>query len=106
MIPDGASENAGIALGHQAAVNIITLRDGDGRMTPYGTSSPITTKTPAPGVWRLTPPAYLPPQIPWAAHVTPFLLERPDQFQPAPPPSLSSATWVADFNEIAASHRG
>jgi hypothetical protein len=34
--------------------------------------------------------------------VKPFVLARPDQFQPAPPPSLSSATWVADFNEIKA----
>ena len=31
------------------------------------------TRTPVPGVWRLTPPAYAAPQIPWAGDVTPFV---------------------------------
>jgi hypothetical protein len=32
--------------------------------------------------------------------MTPWVMERGSQFRPAPPPSLSSAEWVADYNEI------
>jgi hypothetical protein len=32
----------------------------------------------------------------------PFILPRADRFLPPPPPALSSATWVAEFNEIKA----
>ncbi len=101
-IADSQAKTDGIAVGLQAAQAIIALRTGDGRLTPIATTSPITPKPPAPGVWRLTPAAYAAPQIPWAGDMKPFVLARPDQFQPAPPPSLSSATWVADFNEIKA----
>lgn len=30
----------------------------------------------------------------------PFALERPDQFRPGPPVSLSSKEWAADYNEV------
>ena len=92
----------GRAVGAEAARQLIELRQDDGLLTPYGTSSSFAHKDPAPGVWRLTPPAYAPPQIPWAGDVTPFVTASADQFRPAPPPALSSATWVADFNEIKA----
>src|SRR5215469_5118837 len=32
----------------------------------------------------------------------PFVLERPDQFRPGPPVSLSSKEWATDYNEIKA----
>jgi hypothetical protein len=101
-ITDGQAKTDGIALGHQAALDIIALRTGDGRLTPIATTSPFPTKTPGPGVWRLTPPGYLAPQIPWAGSMKPFILSSADRFLPPPPPSLSSKTWVADFNEIKA----
>ncbi len=77
------------------------LRDraGDGLQTPIASTSPFATAAPGPGVWRLVPSAYAAPQTPWMANVRPFLLKRPDQFRPAPPPSLSSRQWVAAFNE-------
>ncbi len=93
-IADGTAKTDGLAVGYLAARNIVTLREGDGRLTPIATTSPFPTKTPAPGVWRLTPPAYAAPQIPWAGSVKPFVLKRPDQFRPAAPPSLTSWTWV------------
>ena len=101
-IADGQAKTDGIAVGHQAAQDIITMRTGDGRQTPVGSTSSFPTKTPGPGVWRLTPPAYLAPQTPWVRNMTPFILSSPGQFRPPPPPALSSATWVADFNEIKA----
>ena len=32
----------------------------------------------------------------------PFVLERPDQFRPGPPVSLSSKEWASDYNEVKA----
>jgi hypothetical protein len=100
-IPDGAAKSAGQAVGLAAATSIITLRNGDGRMTPIGVSTPFPTLPPGPGVWRLTPP-FAPPQVPWVGDVRPFILQSLDQFLPDPPPSLRSDQWVEAFNQIKA----
>ena len=55
-IAPGQPKTDGIAVGHQAAANIIAMRTGDGRQTPIASTSSFPTKTPGPGVWRLTPP--------------------------------------------------
>jgi hypothetical protein len=34
------------------------------------------------------------------ANVRPFILDRPDQFTPPPPPSLQSQEWVEAFDEV------
>jgi VCPO second helical-bundle domain len=91
----------GTLVGQTAATNIITLRTGDGRMTPIGTTSSFPTLPPAPGVWRLTPPFQL-PQTPWVGNVRRFILQSVDQFLPDPPPSLQSPEWVEAFNEVKA----
>lgn len=96
-----ADGGAGTAVGLVAATNIITLRSGDGRMTPIGVTSPFPTLPPGPGVWRLTPPFAL-PQVPWVGEVRRFVLQSVDQFLPEPPPSLQSDDWVDAFNEIKA----
>ena len=90
----------GTSVGLAAATSIIALRTGDGRMTPVGTTSSFETKAPGPGVWRLTPPAFLVPQTPWLGSVQPFLLTSPGQFRPEPPLPLSSTEWVRQFNEV------
>jgi hypothetical protein len=69
-------------------------------VTPIASTSAFPTLAPGPGVWRLTPPAYLAPQTPWVSSVRPFILNSPDQFLPAPPPLLSSQEWVTAFNEL------
>jgi hypothetical protein len=69
-------------------------------MTPVGTTSSFEMKDPGPGVWRLTPPAFLVPQTPWLGSVQPFLLKSPGQFRPEPPIPLSSREWVRQFNEV------
>ena len=99
-IPDGQAKADGQSVGLAAANLIIGLRASDGRMTPIGTTSGFPTLAPGPGVWRLTPPAFAPPQTPWVGKMVPFLLDSPDQFLPDPPPSLSSAEWIEAFNEI------
>ena len=100
-IPAGPPRRrSGIAVGLAAANSIIALRTGDGRLTPIGTTSSFETKHPGPGVWRLTPPAFLVPQTPWLGSVQPFLLKSPGQFRPEPPIPLTSKEWVRQFNEV------
>jgi hypothetical protein len=99
-IPAGPAKRNGIMRGGLAADKVLRDRAGDGLQTPIASTSPFPTLPPGPGVWRLTPSAYAAPQTPWMANVRPFLLKRPDQFQPTPPPSLSSPRWVAAFNEV------
>jgi hypothetical protein len=101
-IPNDLWKFIGTFDGQLTASRLIAQRQGDGLVTPIGSTSTFPTVTPGPGVWRLTPPAYLPPQTPWAGSMRPFILQRPDQFLPPPPPSLSSPQWVAAFNEIKA----
>src|SRR5437867_4054151 len=101
LIPDGPPKIDGQAVGLAAATDIITLRTGDGRMTPIGVTSSFPTLPPAPGVWRLTPP-FAVPQTPWVGDVRPFVLQSLDQFLPDPPPSLQSLEWVEAFNQIKA----
>lgn len=89
----------GTSVGLAAANSIIALREGDGRLTPIGTTSPFETKEPGPGVWRLTPP-FAVAQTPWLGSVQPFLLKKPGQFQTEPPTPLTSTEWVRAFDEV------
>jgi hypothetical protein len=99
-IPDSQAKVVGMRYGALTAAKEIAERDGDGLQTPIASTSSFPTLAPGPGVWRLTPAAYLAPQTPWVANVRPFILNSADQFLPPPPPSLSSPEWVAAFNEI------
>jgi hypothetical protein len=101
LLPNGISKSNGQAVGLAAATALISSRAGDGRLTPIGVTSAFPTRTPGPGVWRLTPPAYAAPQTPWVGAVRPFVLASADQFLPEPVPSLSSSTWMHAFNDIA-----
>jgi hypothetical protein len=100
-IADGTAKIDGQAVGLAAATNIITLRNGDGRMTPIGVTSSFPTLPPGPGVWRLTPP-FAAAQVPWVGDVRRFVLRSVDQFLPDPPPSLEGGEWVEAFNEVKA----
>nr|WP_296069533.1 hypothetical protein [uncultured Actinoplanes sp.] len=84
-IPDGAAKTKGDAFGERVARDFVDQRAGDGR---YGPAA--YTKAPAPGVWRPTPPAFLPMAVPWLGSMTPLLARRNRQFAPPPPPSLTS----------------
>src|SRR2546430_1337123 len=90
VIVMAAVAGVGMRYGALAAAKEIAKRDGDGLVTPIASTSSFPALAPGPGVWRLTPAAYLAPQTPWVASVRPFVLASADQFLPAPPPSLSS----------------
>jgi hypothetical protein len=97
QLPDGKAKTRGITYGTRVADNLIRLRADDGRNAPIQ-----FMKSPAPGVWRPTPPAFAPMVDPWMGFVTPLLVHSATQFAPPPPPALTSRRYTRDFNEVKA----
>jgi hypothetical protein len=90
-LPDGEGKAKGIQLGQEVAANVLAAREKDGASAPDA----YRPKT-KPGV-------YIPTAITvgWQiASMTPFVLTSPSQFRAKPPPSLKSAEWARDYNEI------
>jgi hypothetical protein len=96
VIPDGHQKTAGITYGEQAAEHVLHQRADDGWMAAV-----TWDRSPAPGVWRPTPPGFAPYAAPWLSQMTPFMLKSADQFRPGPPPALTSDEYTADFLEVA-----
>jgi PAP2 superfamily len=92
-LPDGPAKTAGIAVGDEAAKAILALCAGDGFDTPES-YRPSTTA-------GLYVPTAVPDLAQWPKR-KPWLLSSADQFRPGPPPSLTSAVWARDYNEIKA----
>ena len=92
-IADGGDQAAGVALGEAAAAALISARLGD------GVEANITyTPGSGPGAWIPTPPAFLPPLVPWIGQMRPFTLKAADDFLPDGPAALSSEDWKRDYN--------
>jgi hypothetical protein len=90
-IPDGPAKTDGVAVGEKAAAAILALRADDG-------TAAIESYRP-----YTTPGAYVPtviPAVPQWPQRKPWVMTRCDQFRPGPPPSLISAVWARDYNEI------
>ena len=98
-IPDDKAKTRGVTFGELTADTLIKQRADDGR-----NPAPISaTQVPAPGVWRPTPPGLLPGAVPWMGSVTPLLVRSGAQFgEPGPPPSMKSAKYTREFNEVKA----
>jgi hypothetical protein len=90
-IPDGPAKTSGIALGREAGAACLAMREKDGSGVP-GLYRPRT----APGVYVVTA---LPVSTEWPK-VKPWFMSDGAQFRPGPPPSLASAEWARDYNEI------
>ena len=99
QITDGGGKAEGINIGQTVADRILALRSNDGSNAQ---PIPFVFGT-APGDYRSTPPNFPPqPQFTHWSHVTPFALERANQFRPGPPPALTSDTYSDGFNEVKA----
>ena len=97
QITDGADKTTGIDVGRAAALAILTLRSDDGSASP---PIPYVFGN-APGNYQSTPPNF--PAQPVFTHwprVTPFALERANQFRLGPPPALTSTEYTTVFNEV------
>jgi hypothetical protein len=90
-LPDGEAKSKGGKLGQEVAEKILEARANDGALA----ADAYRPKT-KPGVYIPTPITYG-----WAlATMTPFVLASPSQFRAKPPPSLKSAEWARDYNDI------
>jgi hypothetical protein len=95
-IPDGIWKQRGIAVGEQAAAAMVAARQDDGAFGPE--TWPVGTE---PGQWRPTPPGFG-SDTPWVGFVKPFLIPSASMFRTAGPPSLTSAAYARDVNEVQA----
>jgi hypothetical protein len=95
-------DDPGVEAGRLAAAGIIARRAGDGRF-PSPPPPPFIGST-DPGMWRPTPPANSPMLIPWFGDVTRFTFDddRKERLASKKPPSLTSARYTRDFNEVKA----
>jgi hypothetical protein len=90
-LPDGEAKAKGIQLGQEVAAEILAARETDGASAPDAYRP------------RTRPGGYIPTGITvgWQiANMTPFALAGPSQFRAKPPPSLRSAEWARDYNEV------
>jgi hypothetical protein len=97
QIADNEDKNAGISVGETVAARILALRSNDG-----ADAEPIPfVFDNVPGHYQSTPPNFpKQPQFTHWSHVTPFALERANQFRPGPPPALTSDAYSDAFNEV------
>ena len=94
---DGESIAAGLAWGKTVADEILAWRATDG----FTAVLPPYTPAGLPGRWTPTGPV-LTPVFRQFATMTPFAIASPSQFLPVAPPSLTSAQYARDFNEVKA----
>jgi hypothetical protein len=86
----------GIMVGQTVAQRILAARSSDG----WNMTSPAYTLPPTPGNWQPTPPANSAATFTHYGTVTPFALTSGEQFMPPPPPSITSAEYARDLNEV------
>ena len=92
-ITDGPAKTAGIAAGEQAAAAVLAWRADDNAAAPERYRPAATAGAYVPTV--------IPAALQWPQR-KPWVMSSCDQFRPAPPPALTSAVWVRDYNEIKA----
>lgn len=95
-IEDGRHKRQGIELGERVAMEILALRSDDGSSV---TLPPFVPNT-QPGSYQLTPPNFAPADFIQWSHVTPFAIDSPSDFLPAPPPDLTSDPYTRSFDEV------
>jgi len=103
---NGLTGDPGILVGQKVAARMLPLR----RVNPNPLPPPFVGGTEI-GVWRPTnsflgsppaPPPFSPMVTPWMAELDPFTLTSPTRFRAPPPPSLTSARYARDYNEVKA----
>jgi hypothetical protein len=95
-VPDGKAKDSGAAAGHAAAAAVLAERANDG----YDTASvnrPWAPPAAAPGVYQLTGGPAVRAGLPDAK---PFIIRSNDQFDPGPPPALTSQRYLSSLAEV------
>ena len=101
-IPPGLARQ-GVEIGQAAAKAVLDWRKNDGWPTTQAAVTapdPTYVLPPFPGSWQPTPPANSFATFTFYPHVLPFAMLTATQFLPPPPPTLTSARYATDFNEV------
>lgn len=94
-IPDGTEKTAGIGWGVEVAEEILDLRQDDGALT-----AGQYFQAPGAGWWTPTPPALAPALLPAWGRVRPWTMTSGSQFRVGAPPPVTSAEYLASFEEV------
>ena len=87
----------GAEIGARVAKEILAWRQNDGWIvSPF----PPYAEPLLPGRWQPTPPANAAAAFTHLQHAAPMAVLSATQFLPSPPPSLTSARYAADLNEV------
>jgi hypothetical protein len=86
----------GSDVGKAVAAAVLAWRANDG----WNTTPPAFVLPPIPGAWQPTPPAMQPAGFTQFPNTLPFALLTPTQYLPRRPPSLDSAEYAEDLNEV------
>ncbi|HEX2270033.1 MAG TPA: vanadium-dependent haloperoxidase [Pyrinomonadaceae bacterium] len=86
----------GIRVGEIVAERMLAARANDGWNVP----PPVYTLPATPGNWQPTPPGNAAATFTHYPSVLPFGIKSGTQFAPNAPPSMTSAQYAADFNEV------
>lgn len=96
-IPDGQAKRTGIDLGDRIAAALVSRRAGDGFLA----NAAYTWPSVAPGAFQPVAPAFsTTAALTGLPQATPFSLKNGSQFRAPGPPSLTSADYTRDFNEV------
>jgi PAP2 superfamily len=87
----------GAEIGAHVAREILAWRQDDGWVVP---AFPPYDEPPLPGRWQPTPPANAAATFTHLQQAAPMALLSATQVLPPPPPSLTSARYAADLNEV------
>jgi hypothetical protein len=88
----------GAEIGAYVAQDILAWRQQDGWVVP---AFPPYSEPPLAGRWQPAPPSNAAATFTHLQHAVPMALLSSTQFLPPPPPSLTSARYTADFDEVA-----
>jgi hypothetical protein len=87
----------GAELGARVAKEVLEWRQNDGWVvSPF----PLYSEPPLPGRWQPTPPNNPTAAFTHVLNAAPMAVLTPTQYLPPPPPSLTSAAYAADVNEV------
>jgi membrane-associated phospholipid phosphatase len=95
-LPGNDKKVQGVAVGQTVAAQLLATRSSDGASL----ATPAYVPGSQPGDYQLTPPNFGPADFTQWPQVTPFALQRADEFRPDPPPALTSALYTQVFKEV------
>jgi len=99
-ITGGSLKSNGVAFGKQVAAAVLASRVADGAEIPELHIGVAYSTSNLPGHWRQDPISLIP--IALGAHwggCKPFVVKSTSQFEPLPPPALTSAAYTTAYNE-------